>query len=83
MRAPGRRDFVTISLGSLVSMTMGPGRAVAAAQEGPPALPAEQVSEFVRVTSRRRWERYPTWDIERLPECCWPAALGSTSSALR
>ena len=38
MRAPGRRDFVTISLGSLVSMTIGPGRAVAAAQEGPPAL---------------------------------------------
>jgi hypothetical protein len=49
MRAPGRRDFVTISVGSLVSMTVGPGRAVAAAQEGPPALPAEQVSEFVRV----------------------------------
>lgn len=49
MHAPGRRDFVTIGVGALVSMTTGPGRAVAVAQEGPPALPAEQVSEFVRV----------------------------------
>lgn len=49
MKKPGRRDFVTMGAGSLMAMTMRPGRAGVAAQEGPPALPHDLVSEFVRV----------------------------------
>jgi hypothetical protein len=49
MSVRGRRHFVTAGVGSLVAMAMRPGRAAVVAQEGPPALPGDQVSEFVRV----------------------------------
>ncbi len=49
MRVRSRRDFVAAGLGSAVAMAIQPGRVRLVAQDGPPPLPAEQVSEFVRV----------------------------------
>ena len=49
MRVRSRRDFVAAGLGSAVAMAIQTNRVRLVAQDRPPALSAEQVSEFVRV----------------------------------
>ena len=49
MRMRSRRDFVAAGLGSAVAIALQPDRMRLVAQGNAPALPAEQVEEFVRV----------------------------------
>ena len=49
MRARSRRVFLAAGLGSAVAMAVQPDRVRLWAQDRPPALQAEHVSEFVRV----------------------------------
>ncbi len=49
MRVRSRREFVAAGFGSALALAIQPDRVRLVAQERPPALPPEQVAEFVRV----------------------------------